>query len=95
MVTLTQEEFQVLGPDERKAHLAEEEKIVFGHNFQRDRTGQPVEQGIGSPGHQSINSLAAIRKWEGEEAYQAAVAKVWKENPEHAQRLNLKKPGKA
>jgi hypothetical protein len=91
MVTLTQEEFQVLGPEERKAHLAAEEKIVFGQNFERDRNGRPVEAGIGSPAQQSINSLAAIRKWEGEEAYQAAVAKVWKENPEHAQRLNLPK----
>ena len=50
MVTLTQEEFQVLGLDERKSHLAEEEKIVFGHNFQRDRTGHRLNRASVRPG---------------------------------------------
>jgi hypothetical protein len=97
VVTLTTEEFEVLTPEERKAHMAQEEMTVFGRTttnepaFQRDAKGNPVERGIGSPGRQSVNSLAAIRKWEGEDAYQAAVDAVWKNNPEHAKRLNLPK----
>jgi hypothetical protein len=91
VVTKTIEELEVMSPEEKRAHFAEEEKIVFGHNFQRDRTGQPIEQGIGSPGHQSLNSLVAIRKYEGEDAYRAALAKVWKDSPDHARRLNLPK----
>ena len=91
MVTLTQDEFGALNPEQRAAHLAEEEKIVFGHNFRRDAKGNPIEVGIGSPGRPSLNSLQAIRKYEGEEAYQAAVAKLWKDSPEAAQRLNLPK----
>ena len=91
MVTLTQDEFGALTPEQRAAHLAAEEKIVFGQDFQLDKAGNPIELGIGSPGRPSLNSLQAIRKYEGEEAYQAAVAKLWKDNPEAAQRLNLPK----
>jgi hypothetical protein len=95
MVTLTTEEWAALGdpdkgggPAKQQAHLAAEEKIVFGNDFQRDAKGNPVEQGIGSPGRPSLNSLQAIRKYE-EEAYQAAVAKLWKDNPEIAKKLGL------
>jgi hypothetical protein len=101
MVTKTIEEMEALTPEQRVAHFADEEMTVFGRNklnepnFQRDKTGQPIEQGIGSPGHQSLNSLVAIRKYEGEDAYRAAVAKVWKESPDHAKRLNLPKLGAA
>jgi hypothetical protein len=89
VVTLTVEEFEVLTPDERKEHLAAEEKTVFGQNFQRDAKGRPIEVGIGSPSHPSGNHLAAILKWEGPEAHQAAIDAVWKNNPEHAKRLGL------
>lgn len=98
MVTLTQDEFAALGdPAKQAAHLAAEEMTVFGRTvtnepaFQRDRAGKPIEQGVGSPGHETGNHLAAIRKYEGEEAYQAAVAKIWKDNPERAAQLNLPK----
>jgi hypothetical protein len=93
MVTLSPSEFELLTPDERKAHLAAEEKIVFGQTFQRDRNGAPIEVGIGSPGRESVNHMQSILKYEGREAYDAAAAKIWKRDPEHAQRLGLKRPG--
>lgn len=74
MVSLTPEERGNMSPAELKAHQAEEDKIVFGHDFKRVK-GKPVEQGIGSPGRETANHLNAIRKYEGEEAYQKALAK--------------------
>lgn len=73
MVSKTPEEWDAMTLAERKAHMAEEEKIVFGHDFKKVK-GQPVEQGIGSPGRENSNHFAAIRKYEGEEAYKKAVA---------------------
>lgn len=72
MVSLTPEERSVMTPAELKAHQAEEDKIVFGSDFKRVK-GKPVEQGIGSPGRETPNHLAAIRKYEGEEAYKLAL----------------------
>lgn len=77
MVTKTMEELDSMTPEERKAHRAEEEKIVFGTDFKKVK-GKPVEQGIGSPGRETPNHFAAIRKYEGEEAYKAALAKAKK-----------------
>lgn len=84
MVTLTHAEWDALGdpelggsPAKQKAHLAEEEKVVFGTDFKKAK-GKPIEQGIGSPGHETANHLNAIRKYEGEDAYKAAVAKAKK-----------------
>jgi hypothetical protein len=93
MVTKTIEEMEALTPEERVAHFAAEEKIVFGQNFQRDRNGIPVENGVGAPGRESLNHLTALRKYEGEDAYQTAVAAIWKRDPEYAQKLGLKKRG--
>jgi hypothetical protein len=89
MVTLTAEEFEVLTPDERKAHQAAEDLIVFGANAKRDRNGNYIEQGIGSLGRESVNHLAGILKYEGPEAYQASVDAIWKRDPDHAKRLGL------
>jgi hypothetical protein len=91
MVTLTNEEFDALEPAEQKAHLASEEKIVFGHDFHKTK-GVPVEQGIGSAGRENLNHFNAIRKYEGEEAYQAALENTHKKYPERAAKLNLPKP---
>lgn len=77
MATKTTEELDAMTPEERKAHRAEEEKIVFGTDFKKVK-GKPVEQGIGSPGRETPNHLNAIRKYEGEEAYKAALAKAKK-----------------
>jgi len=77
MVTKTMEELDAMTPEEKRLHRAEEEKIVFGTDFKKVK-GKPVEQGIGSPGRETPNHLNAIRKYEGEEAYQAALAKAKK-----------------
>jgi hypothetical protein len=80
MVTLTQEERSGMTVEELKVHQADEELTVFGRNklgepaFKRDRDGKPVEQGVGSPGNEGQNHFASIRKYEGEEAYQKAIA---------------------
>jgi hypothetical protein len=89
MVTLSPAEWEELTPEEQRAHQAQEDRIVFGHDFQRDRNGNPIEVGVGSPGNPSINSLAAIRKWEGEDSYQKAVADIWQRDPEKAKKLGL------
>ena len=73
MVTKTHEEWDAMDAAERKAHLAAEEKIVNGHDFRKIK-GKPVEQGIGSPGRETENHFAAIRKYEGVEAEKAARA---------------------
>lgn len=75
MVTKTQEEWDSMTPTEQKAHLIEEEKIVFGTDFKKVK-GHPVEQGIGSPGRETANHFAAIRKYEGEEAHKKALAEA-------------------
>lgn len=71
MVTLTREEWDGLDPAEKKAHLAKEEKIVFGEDV-KHKGKHPVEQGIGAPGRETENHFAAIRKYEGPEAEKAA-----------------------
>jgi hypothetical protein len=77
MVSLSAEEFDSLSPEERAVHLAAEQKTVFGHDHVVAK-GKPVEQGIGSPGHESENHYAAIRKWEGPEAEKKARAEAAK-----------------
>lgn len=77
MVTKTPEEWAGMDDAERKAHLIEEEKIVFGADFKKVK-GKPVEKGIGAPGRETQNHFNAIRKYEGEEAYKDAMAKAKK-----------------
>jgi hypothetical protein len=68
------------------------ETAVFGHDAAKDRHGNRIQQGIGSPGHETSNHFASIRRWEGEESYRRAVADLWHRNPEHAKRLGLPQP---
>ena len=91
MVTKTQEEWDLMDPAEQKAHLASEEKIVFGHDFQK-RKGIPIEQGIGSPDHETANHFTSLRKYEGEDAYREACEDLAKRDPERFKKLNLSKP---
>jgi hypothetical protein len=98
MVTKTQEEWEAMTPDAQQAHLADEEKTVFGRTVQNEPAfervkGQPVEKGIGSPGRETANHFAAILKYEGQDAYQAAADAIWKRDPDHAKRLGLKRRG--
>jgi hypothetical protein len=75
MVTKTQEEWDLMTPAEQKAHLVEEEKIVFGTDFKKIK-GKPVEQGIGAPGRESENHFRAIEKYESKEAADKARAEA-------------------
>lgn len=81
MVTKTPEELAALSPAELKEYAADEEKTVFGRTrldepAYKKIKGKPQELGIGAPGRETPNHFAAIRKYEGEEAYQAALAKA-------------------
>lgn len=75
MVTKTQEEWDAMNLQERKEHMAAEEKIVFGTDFKKVK-GKPVEQGIGAPGRESDNHFRAIEKYEGKEAADKARAEA-------------------
>lgn len=97
MVTKTQEEWDTMMQAEQKAHLIDEEMTVFGRNrvnepaFKKAK-GQPVEMGFGSPGRETPNHFAAIRKYEGEDAYREAYEDFAKRSPEHFKKLSLPKP---
>jgi hypothetical protein len=103
MVTLTDEEWSTLGdpeqggsPAKQKAHLANEEMTVFGRTVTNEPAykkvnGVPQELGVGAPGRESVNHLAAILKYEGMDAYQAACADIWRRDPARAEKLNLPK----
>jgi hypothetical protein len=77
LVTLTDDELEILSPDERKAHFEAEQQTVFGHGH-RVINGKPQEQGIGSPGRESVNHFASILKNEGPEAEKKARAEAAK-----------------
>jgi hypothetical protein len=72
MVTLTGQEIDEmrekvaigeLPPDAIKQHFVAERKNVFGFDHKVDRSGKPIEQGVGSPGNQSRNSIEAYKKY--------------------------------
>jgi hypothetical protein len=72
--------------------LAAVDAAVYGADAKRDRNGNFIEQGVGSKGHETGNHLAAILRWQGREAYNCEVARIWKETPDHAKRLGLQQP---
>ena len=49
---------------------------VFGVGFRRDKHGNPIEQGIGSDSNITEQHIAAVRKYEGEAAAQAVIARA-------------------
>ena len=69
-------------------------KDVFGFDYKTDRHGNPIQQGIGAPGRETTNHMQSIRRYEGEESYQRAVRRLWKENPARAKALNLPEPAR-
>jgi hypothetical protein len=82
-------------PSEAEIQKAVEEaefRNCFGHDAVRDKSGNPVQQGVGAKGRESHNHLAAIKKYEGLEAYNREVRRIWKETPDHAQKLGLPQP---
>jgi hypothetical protein len=52
-----------LPPDFLDRHYDAVEANVFGFDHRKDRHGNPIEQGIGSSGNQTANSLAAYKKY--------------------------------
>jgi hypothetical protein len=74
MVALRQDEWDELTPAEKKQHLEDEAKNVFGHDHKKDRHGKPIEQGIGSPGNLSEQHFAALARAESQEVADKARA---------------------
>lgn len=77
--------------DAIKKHFDDEDAAVHGFDAKKDRKGKRIQQGIGAPGHETGNHFAAIRRYEGEEAYRDAVMDLWKRNPKGAEALGLPK----
>jgi hypothetical protein len=71
--------------------LAANETAVWGFDYKTDRQGRPIQQGVGSPGHETGNHFAAIRRWEGQAAWEAAVREIWARDPKRAEALRLPK----
>lgn len=65
-VNLSEGELATLTPEEYAAWKANQFTNVYGSNFQRDAHGRPVEAGIGSPGNETANHWAAMRKYDPE-----------------------------
>ena len=84
--------------DEYDAQKPQREEInrlnVFGHDS-KVKKGEPIEQGVGAPGRESANHFAAIARYEGKEAYDAAVAELHKRDPKRHAALKLPVPKKA
>jgi hypothetical protein len=83
-------------PDEEmdRQALQKVDESVYGVDAKRDRHGNFILQGIGSPGHETINHFTSLRKYEGEESYRRAVAEIWKRDPDHAKKLGLPQPAR-
>jgi len=61
----------------------------FGFDAKQTRDGKWIEQGIGSPGRETANHFASIRKYEGQAAWERAVRALWKTNPDRARKIGL------
>src|SRR5689334_21323721 len=75
--------------------LAAVEASVYGADAKRDKRGNFLQQGIGAPGNETANHFAAIRKYEGKEAWDRAVGEIWRRDPERAKKLGLPQPARA
>jgi hypothetical protein len=60
MVALRQDEWDELSPEEKRAHREAEFRNVFGADAKRDRSGKPIEMGIGSPSQPTENHFLAV-----------------------------------
>lgn len=75
-----------------EAGLKAHEAAVFGADAKRDRNGNFIQQGIGSPGHETANHFAGILRWEGREAHDRAVRAAFKRDAAHARSIGLVEP---
>jgi hypothetical protein len=87
-------------PAPSEAELAEiaaeaERKNTFGFDYKTDSRGQPIQQGIGSPGHETANHYASLRRYEGQAAYDKAVRELYRRDPVRAKALGLPEPARA
>ena len=96
MVTLTGQELDELKakvaagelpPDAVKQHFDAEARNTFGHDAKRRRDGSYIEQGVGSPGNQTRNSIEAYKKYCSHEArFEETVARMERELAESNER---------
>ena len=91
---LNEDQWLAMDEKEQAEYLANAPKreavnraVVFGHDHKVVK-GEPVEQGIGSRGRETINHLSSVRKYEGEDAYWSEIARICKETPKHAEKLH-------
>jgi|SRR6516164_1498898 hypothetical protein len=83
------------GASEADAHAAgvrAHEIAVWGANAKKDARGNFIQSGIGSKGRETFNHLAAILKYEGPQAHQKELRRIWKETPDHARRMGFPEP---
>jgi hypothetical protein len=74
--------------------LAKVDEAVFGFDAKGDRNGNFIQQGVGSPGHETSNHFASIRKYEGEESWRRAIAEIYRRDPVRAKALGLSQPAR-
>jgi hypothetical protein len=84
----------ILSPDAIEQYLDGERRNVFGFDSKTDARGQPIEQGIGAKGNETLNHFNAMLKAEQmggvvPGTYKAAVAEIWKRDPRRAEKLGL------
>lgn len=69
-----------LPPDAIKQYYADEARNVYGHDFKRDRSGKPIEQGHGSAQNMTRNSIEAYKKYgSAEPDFERHLARMQKE----------------
>lgn len=60
---LSGEDIEKLPRAEREAYDDLQRRIVYGHNSKTDHDGNPIEQGLGSAAHPTLNSIEAYKRW--------------------------------
>jgi hypothetical protein len=86
------------GASDEEAHAAGVKALedsVHGHDAKKDSRGNFIPQGIGAPGHESLNHFNSIRRYQGETKYQAAVREIYKRDPDRARKIGLEPPARA
>jgi hypothetical protein len=86
-----------LPPDAIELQREAEARMVFGVDAKKDAKGNFIEQGIGSRGNESANHFASLARaerdgFEPPGAYRAALAEIWRRDPERAKKLGLPQP---
>ena len=56
----------------------EMDRRVFGTDVKYDRHGNPIEQGLGSSQHPTVQSMNVLLSTEGQDAYDRAIAEATK-----------------